>query len=126
MAFFDDFRDLIVSDPSINAAFSPRIYFQLLPKDIDKDKTWLRWGFTRADDTKCIGGGTAQQTYNVFIDVLSKNINSLPGYGDVIYEQFENKQYKGIKNIKITSDLYSNYQEEEIYVYTMNFSVVYK
>ena len=125
--FLDDCRNLIVNDASINARYSPRIYFQLLPKDIDKDKVWLRWGFTQTDSIECIGGGVAYNNYSLFIDVLSKTINDLPDMGDEIVQNFNGSNYEGrIINLNFDSDVYSNYQEKDIYVRTLNFSVTYK
>ena len=125
MAFLDDMRDVIVNDTYINATFSPRIYFQLLPINIDKQYKWLRWGFTRTSQIDCIGGGVAQTTYDLFIDVIWKTINDLPDIGDSIVDAIQNKTYNGIVNIKYTNNTYSNYQEKDIYVNSMNFTVTY-
>jgi len=77
MAFLDDMRDVLVNDAYIIANFSPRIYFQLLPVNIDKQYTWMRWGFNKTSQIDCIGGSVAQSSYDLFIDVISKSINEL-------------------------------------------------
>ena len=126
MSFFTDLRDAIVADASISAEYDTRRYFQLLPRDIDKSKTWLRWGFTRGEEMSCMGGGTAQYEYEMFIDVMSKTINDLPNMGDEIIENFDDKSFGGITNINFINDLYTNYQERDIFARTLNFTATYR
>jgi hypothetical protein len=126
MAFLDDMRDLIVNDASIADRYGNRIYFQLLPGEICKEDKWMRWGFTKASDTVCMGGGTAFTTYNVFFDLISKNINELPVMGDEIIENLNNSTFNGIRNLIYQTDVYSNYEEKELYVHSLNFIAQYK
>jgi len=126
MAFLDDMRDLIVNDASIASRYGNRIYFQLLPGEINKENQWMRWGFTKASDTACMGGGTAFTTYNVFFDLISKNINDLPVMGDEVIENLNNASYNGIRNLLYQSDVYSNYEEKELYVHSLNFIAQHK
>jgi len=126
MAFLDDMRDLIVNDASIAARYGNRIYFQLLPGEICKEDQWMRWGFTKVSDTACMGGGTAFTTYNVFFDLISKNINDLPVMGDEVIANLNNASYNGIRNLLYQSDVYSNYEEKELYVNSLNFIAQHK
>ena len=126
MSFFNDLRDLIVNDANIAEEFSPRIYFQLMPTDIDRDVTWLKWGFTRAESIQCLGGGTAWQSYLFFIDVIYKDINDLPAKGDIVIDSLHKSSSNGIKDIKFETDSYSNYTERGLYVRTLNFSANFK
>jgi len=125
MAFLEDLQGLLVNDPSIVAEYGTRIYFQLLPKNIDKELNWLRWGFTKAAPKECLGGGVAQQNYDVFIDVITRTLNDLPGMADEIFEQINGKTYEGIRQITLVSDSYSNYQEKDLYVNTSIYSMAY-
>ena len=126
MSFFTDLRDAIVADASISAEFDKRKYFQLLPKNIDKDKTWLRWGFIRGEEMPCMGGGTAEYEYTMFIDVMSKTINDLPDMGDEVIENFDDQSFGNITDINFVGDLYTNYQERDIFARTLNFTATYK
>lgn len=125
-AFLDDMRDLIVADASIAARYGTRIYFQLLPGEIDKDQVWLRWGFTKSSDVTCMGGGTAYTNYNLFFDILSKSINDLPLMGDEIISNLNGITYNGIMDLRFQNDVYSNYQEKDIYMHTLNFIAQHK
>lgn len=133
MSFLNDLKDLIVDDPSINALFTPangsksNIYFQLLPKNIDKlDQSWCRWGFNKNEDFECMGGGLAYQSFTIFVDSIDKTLNDLPAMSDLIVEKLNKKSYGGIMDIKFINDVYTRYQEQDIYVVSCNFSATYK
>lgn len=124
--FRDDMKDMIVNDASISANYDTRIYFQLFPGQINKDKKWLRWGFAQVSKEDCMGGGTAYTSYSVFMDIVCKNVNDLPALGDEIIQNFHSSYYNGITNIEFQNESYSNYEERDLYQRTLNFIANHK
>jgi hypothetical protein len=119
-----ELRDLLVGDPSIATRYGTRIYFQLLPPAIDKEKVWCRWGFSLSEVSPCLGGDTAYNSHSLFVDVLSRDINLLPTLAAEVRNALEGKSTESILDITLTGETYSNYQDRDFYMLSTNFTFI--
>jgi len=126
MNFIDDFRNLLVNDSSISGFFGTRIYYQLLPKNIERDQWWLRWAINeKTEPIYYIGSSKPVSTkYNISIDILNADQNELSRVSEWIKDKILTHQNSGgIKSVAFLDGDSVPYEEKDIYVEILNFKV---
>jgi len=125
--FVDDFRNLLINDPSIVAHFGNNILYQKLPLEFDMDEDWLRWTIEDADQTFYAGQAQpARSTYVVIIDILGPDPNAIPRTTDWVQNTLVSDQKYG--NIKVryaAGKDYGYYEDKDLTVGILTLRVVY-
>jgi len=124
--FVDDFRDLLVNDSSISGEFGSRMYFLALDANIDKTKKWLRWGYTETANIQAIGCGIPRPTYNVYIDVIMQDPNTLVRTGEIVKERVLSAHGNNMGKISYVGNSFTSFMDTELVVETLNFSITYR
>jgi len=125
--FVDDYRDFIISDPSILAYFGNNILYGALPNEIDRDDPWFRWTIQDVEQTYYAGSQqAARSTYVVVIDILLSDPNDVPRVIDWVSEKLvQTQKYKNIRASYLSSKDYGFYEEKELSVGILTLRVVY-
>jgi len=125
--FVDDYRDLLVNDPSILAYFGNNILYGALPNEIDRDDPWLRWTIEDVEQTYYAGSQQpSRSTYSVIIDILLDDPNEVTRVVDWVSERLLDVQrYKNIRVSYITGKDYGNYEEKDLWVGILSLRIVF-
>ena len=124
MSFGLEFRELITSDPSINAEVQGN-FIENLPDNFDLTKNWLVYSFNKTEQQNCIQTADLFSRYDVTVRIISPSVDTLDRISNNLIEYLNNKTYKNIMDIRNVGDVKSLNLEMNIYSCEIQFQSIF-
>lgn len=124
MSFSTEIRNLITSTTDISSHVDG-IYYENLPDNYDKEKTWIVYSFNINNTEKCLNGSSLFKTYNLYIKVVTQDTLKLETISDIIINYLDGNGTLHIVDVIFQGDDHTMNLEEGIYMNTLQFNVIY-
>lgn len=123
--FLNDLIDFISADSSVNSLLTGGMIFDHLPTNFDADKDWIVFGYSINDIIGVFGNKNALTNYELDVQVVSKNINSIETISNYLNDHLIT--YPNEWSIDATlSDMDLDWSSErEVYYKTLKYNILY-